>query len=703
MEPINRAPDERTEPVELGADASQTIRLVCAACQQPLLVQVEEGRGGETFPCPTCGETLTLPVVPLRDIIPATAHGPARTPGRTIRPKTLMTLGVAAMLVAACMGVVWVALQRSRELPKITHSAQPTNPVASLDVAMAMFQSNREDDWKHANELLERLAGSGDRVARRELGVSCEQGRGTTPSLSAARDHYLLAAEAGDTFAMRQLSRLLQKALGGAANPQLSIVWLRKATEAGDPEAWCDLGVRQFWGDGIPKDRNEAYRSFQRSAALGSPRGLFESGLCLMRGQGTDRNPAEALKCFEKSADAGYVDAMLQAGAFLGKRAQTVEQQLQCFRWFERAANVGSPHGLHFMAVAYRTGTFGQQKQPELAVELFRRAIAGGNVDSQIQLASCYLEGDGVAKDTDQAFQLMLAAAEAGQPNAMAFLGLGYGIGAELVPRLDWIEALTWLNRAAAAGSGEAMVYLGICHANGDPFPRNPHLAAQIFRDAALKGHGQGMLWWGNCLSQGLGVKQDRKSALDWFLKAGQAGESDGFNNVGTLYLHGRGVSKDVDKALEFFLRAAEAGSQAGMLNAAFVYLRSGNPNRNEAEGRRWLAASAAKGNALAQEALQSLARTGSLVLPTQRPSNTEAMPGLSDLLIPALEGFAEAVFSNRRSGPSGEDDTPQTCPECSGRGEVPFHVTSRDADGNRLMDTEARMCGTCFGSGTSR
>ncbi len=88
-------------------------------------------------------------------------------------------------------------------------------------------------------------------------------------------------------------------------------------------------------------------------------------------------------------------------------------------------------------------------------MEWFRKAAEQGNVEAQLQLASCYGTGEGVAnKDHSEAVKWYRKAAEQGNAEGQCGLGSYYKIGLG-VPKDD-VLAYMWVNLAAVSGNEHA-------------------------------------------------------------------------------------------------------------------------------------------------------------------------------------------------------------------------------------------------------
>lgn len=137
-----------------------------------------------------------------------------------------------------------------------------------------------------------------------------------------------------------------------------------------------------------------------------------------------------------------------------------------------------------------------------------------------------------------------LAAAEAGEVEAMDHVGLMFAAGAGTGQ--DWGEARRWLERAAAAGSAHAH-----------------------YRLALMDQHG-------------LDGRTDSRAGLEHLRAASVAGLSWATTNLGKLYLDGDGVSSDVAEALRYFELAREQGDVMATQNLAAIHaqgLLTGTPD----------------------------------------------------------------------------------------------------------------------------
>ena len=127
-----------------------------------------------------------------------------------------------------------------------------------------------QDDTVLAN-LYRRQADGGDGKAMANLGRMYEEGRGgLTKDEAEAAQWYRRGAEAGNGQAMASLGYMYERGRGGLAKSvDEAAQWYRKGADTGDRFAMYYMGRAHEFGLGVTKDRAEALRWYQKSAAAG--------------------------------------------------------------------------------------------------------------------------------------------------------------------------------------------------------------------------------------------------------------------------------------------------------------------------------------------------------------------------------------------------------------------------------------------------
>lgn len=199
--------------------------------------------------------------------------------------------------------------------------------------------------------------------------------------------------------------------------------------------------------------------------------------------------------------------------------------------WIAAAAPAFAFSAMEQAADAWRAG------HPEVAVPVWRRMAAKGDVQAQYALGWAYYTGEGVAKDP--------------------------------------IEARRWYEQAAAAGNADALYSLGLMTQYGIGARRDPYAAITLYQRAAARpgGHGRAEFAIAQIYFRGDGVPKDAATGRDWLERAAAHGEAGAQFLLGSFYEEGRGVSRDVAEAYYWYARAAE-GDAADLR----VYDRAADP-----------------------------------------------------------------------------------------------------------------------------
>lgn len=124
---------------------------------------------------------------------------------------------------------------------------------------------------------------------------------------------------------------------------------LSAAARAGDGHAWLELGNRHFFGEGIPRNLNEAFRCYLKSAESGDDSGMVNVASCYRKGEGTGKDSSRAIA------------------------------------WYQAAMATDTTFAPFELAAMYEAGE-GVPRDTTRAVELLRIAEAGGHPDARTEL-----------------------------------------------------------------------------------------------------------------------------------------------------------------------------------------------------------------------------------------------------------------------------------------------------------------------------
>ena len=175
---------------------------------------------------------------------------------------------------------------------------------------------------------------------------------------------------------------------------------VRRAAEAGDPNAQLQLGKHLFWSpDG---DAEASIAWLTKAAEAGVHEATYMLGLAWYRGRGvSEADPVRARALHMAAAESGVPDAQFEISIFLDKGIGGEVDHDRARVWEKRAADAGHPRACLNMGVWAATGKFGAPDM-DAAVRWYGRAADNGSAEAASRLALMYLQGLGVEKDEER-------------------------------------------------------------------------------------------------------------------------------------------------------------------------------------------------------------------------------------------------------------------------------------------------------------
>ncbi len=328
------------------------------------------------------------------------------------------------------------------------------------------------------------------------------------------RGHYEIAmydfeqrAMQGDPVAQFCLGYMYKHSKGVPSNNQKAIEWYTKSAEQDYTPAQNDLGVMflRRWEELELLERKTgrsdlqpnmesclkiAFQWLRKAAKHGNPTSQFNlashAAVCVkvMPPETPDLNKwsEAAIFAYRDAASRGYAPAQNELGkiyqfGLLGI-AQDSKQALQ---WYLKAAspdpNRANSDEKGYGSAQQNVGTVylvgdGVQKNSKEAFKWFKMAAAQGNAESQFHLGLLYYNGEGVNQDVKEAFKWFKMAAAQDHPKAQNNLSRMYLEGEE-VPENSEI-AWRLLFASAQQGCAVAQVNIGQAFEEGvDKIPKD--------------------------------------------------------------------------------------------------------------------------------------------------------------------------------------------------------------------------------------
>jgi TPR repeat protein len=359
--------------------------------------------------------------------------------------------------------------------------------------------------------------------------------------------------------------------------PPAAILRARLRAASGQPEAQLRL-AEQLAQNGASI---EAVRHIAHAAQYGLPQAQARLGLCYLRGLGVPANRAEARHWLERAADAGDVTAQTelaslalqgisgpyQRSAFPAPEDRTEPDFQQAAVLARRAADRGSAEGQALLAFIMGLAP-SVPRQPGEAETLYHAAANGGAPLGQLGHAMTLLRR-GTPEATNEAHDLMTAAAGAGLATAQFMLGAMAEAGMASVPDLEaaakhyrsaaegghtaaktrlglalltgrgtprsLVEAETWLRRAANDDDVVASAVLGDFHASPDRQPANTGESLHWYRHAAELGHPASAHILARAIWAGAEGAPDPREIAAWLETAIEHGDPTAWPDLGSL------------------------------------------------------------------------------------------------------------------------------------------------------------------------
>ena len=239
---------------------------------------------------------------------------------------------------------------------------------------------------------------------------------------------------------------------------------------------------------------------------------------------------------------------------------------------------------LFLLVGMFAVSGWAQDKKTEpYSAELVKRAEAG-DAKAQNHLGWCYENGQGVAKDTNQAAKWFRKSVEhlssddirksadqtyqkasAGDSEAQYTCGsVAWAMKDDLVGQRESLinEAVYWYTKSAEQGNTQAQVNLGFMYLNGIGVEKDASKAAKLFSAPSEKDDAKAQYFLGQAYLHGDGIEKNENKSFVLFKKSAEQGHVDAQAQLGFAYSLGQGVEVNMAEALKWFKKASSKGSK---------------------------------------------------------------------------------------------------------------------------------------------
>ena len=159
---------------------------------------------------------------------------------------------------------------------------------------------------------------------------------------------------------------------------------------------------------------------------------LYNAGICYYKGDSVEQNYRLAVRCFQVSSEMGLVASQYAMGLCYLYGRGVRENDSLAFRIFKKSAELGYPASWSSLGLAYMDGR-GTKKNMAEAIRCWQKAAdIYKDGSSMLRLGQCYLRGEGVFQDKEEAFKLFNTARVMGSNKAIYNMAQcyekGYGV-----------------------------------------------------------------------------------------------------------------------------------------------------------------------------------------------------------------------------------------------------------------------------------
>ena len=221
------------------------------------------------------------------------------------------------------------------------------------------------------------------------------------------------AAEAGNAEAQCNLGYCYAKGRGCKADPKEAFYWYKKAVDNGDGMAAWSLGTYYESGDGITlKDDQAAFKYYKLSAEYGCRYGMASLAHCYDYGIGVAADRRKAVDIYKNLSDDKAYEFSATSAFLVGMHYYLCDEYgmgkgwkpdyAEAMKWFRKSAEQNLPEAMGMIGECYKEG-YGVEKNWEEAIRWYRKAADFGDTESMWNLGMCYENGAMVEKSVDNA------------------------------------------------------------------------------------------------------------------------------------------------------------------------------------------------------------------------------------------------------------------------------------------------------------
>lgn len=253
-----------------------------------------------------------------------------------------------------------------------------------------------------------------------------------------------------------------------------------------------------------------------------------------------------------------------------------------------KRVDANDPAAQNELALRYRYGGPGVDKDRDKAIEWFRKAAQNGSAKACFNLGVVYYNGDGVPANPDTACKWFLIASKAGDPS-----------GIEAFERS--------LRESTAVSAAMCETAAGDTYLLGKEYPQDYARALSSYQEAARQKYGPAEERLAQIYDRGLGVSIDKQVSFEHLQRAAGLGQPSSAYWVGRAYLTGSVGTKDPKLALKWLEKSAMMQFPPAMMSLAAIYKTGDGVKQDQKKALMWYLLAVHFGLADAQASVQAL------------------------------------------------------------------------------------------------
>lgn len=211
----------------------------------------------------------------------------------------------------------------------------------------------------------------------------------------------------------------------------------------GDFRSQYYVGYLYLNGLGIPQDTKEGLNYLQKAVDQNYDMAQSLMAFLYSEGQVVPKDMSKALSLYSSAAIQNNISANLNLGVMYYTGEGVEKNYAKALEYFKKVPVKAKPIVCRYMGDIYLNSSL---RDYDKAVENYRISASQGDLNSFFTLGEIYRKGQGVPKNTSEAFRFYEYAASRNYSPAQYMLGILYANGTG-VPR-DIYKAYAWLSMA---------------------------------------------------------------------------------------------------------------------------------------------------------------------------------------------------------------------------------------------------------------